>query len=131
MELNEYNALDFVNFDKINFNISHELKNTQNRTLLWGKDNLNEVHVYLFENKVFLRIDSPEGLDVSEITSTSTDELNDVLYSFKFDPQKSDYEFCVLLKRKRVELTFNEYEEFNKDLLFFGKTHKLGEKYSS
>lgn len=109
MTKNEYTALLQIKTKTSSCITADDLNDKTDRTLLFGRTTENTVfHVYLKNNHIHVLTYAPKWLhnaceaqDVNEITPIND---NDYIPSFKVYPDRSDFEFCKLLKSRNVEI---------------------------
>lgn len=116
-----------------------DLKNLSDRTLLYGTwkpilqgtwEQINEVityHLYMEGEMYHLTIYVTKTNMVHEITEESLrsfkfrDEISSFLPNdLEFNPECSDYEFCVLLKSKGIVLNYKSFDNDRPTKKFYG-----------
>lgn len=85
-----------------------ELKNQESRTLIYGYDlDRNTFHVYLKNGEIMTVMYDFDG----EVTPVRVDGNFGFVPSKRVYPESCDYEFCMLLRARGVEIPYTTFNE--------------------
>lgn len=97
-----------------------DLKNMDDRTLIWGYDlERNSFHLYIKDKKFFkVRYSYPDVLIDS--TQGYTIDAMDCVPSKRIYPEASDLEFCEILMERGISLPFTTFDETRVEIQYHG-----------
>lgn len=119
MERIEFEQLRYVQREQDEILSVDDLVNKNPRTLIYGYTCTRDTfHVYL------------EGSRIHIVVYNSTTEVSEKIAENNYDfipdkrvyPEKCDYEFCGLLRKKDINIPFTTWNDLEEEKQFYGKT---------
>lgn len=127
MDLQQLSELQQMDFPKPVVLVTvDDLEDKSDRTLVYGYDTERFTHhTYIKNGEIFTVLYKPDTpISIKEMKSNDDFSPNKRLY-----PERSDYEFCKLLKKLGVHVSFTTYSEDSlewpsslENKPYFGKT---------
>lgn len=118
MNVREFEKLNKIQKEKEQVLTIDDLTNKEDRTLLYGYTCKGEAqHVYVKDNAIYTVV-YPYGSNVDYVEVESNQEY---VPDKRLYPERCDFEFCSLLKRKGIYLTFTTWQDDIKEETYYGK----------
>lgn len=116
----EYSLLKNIKIDEASIIKIEDLKNTNDRTLIWGYDlERNSVHVYI-KNKKFFKVCYSYPDVLIYFTQGYTIDAIGCIPSKRIYPEASDLEFCEILVKRGISLAFTTFDEKRLEQQYYG-----------